>query len=399
MAAGNVPVNECIIDDNEMIPLEVEQQMKVKQIIEAYLPPQHINEENENDVVLQVPDFQRQWSWNGKRGLVRMQKLIDSMIKNYPIPAIILNKVGRGLRSKFMIFDGRHRIETLWRFHENKFKINIGGRMFKFEELPQVIQERFLNRRITAIITDNADNSKLADIFIRLNNGKPLGDKDMFWAQKESYVVQLIKTITGENEYNDRFKEIFAFDFDTKDKKNLRSKFHNLCGLVIGLGTNDATKMSTSYAVNSNNLVITVDEREVYEVNVRTGLMLIFDLFQGAYNDFGASEISKTKKKGFMSLGKLIPFFYKEYVDEQNKEQVIAKWREIIVYILKHKDGKELLKTTGAQNLNEVKITKTLQRVSEWWRGDDVPGVIPRNAIPNEDPMPGEDDDDNEEDD
>jgi len=157
--------------------------------------------------------------------------------------------------------------------------------------------------------------------------------------------------------------------------------------------------MSTSYAVNSINLDITGDEREVYEENVRTGLMLIFDLFQGAYDDFGASDISKTIKKSFMSLGKLIPFFYKEYVEEQNKEQVIAKWREIIVYIMRHKDGKELLKTTGAQNLNEVKITKTLQRVSEWWRGDDVPGVIPRNAIPNEDPMPGEDDDDNEEDD
>lgn len=355
-----------------MIPLDPEQQFTVENIVMDYLPPGR--DEGTDEAILQVPEFQREWSWKHKRGLVRMRKLIDSIIKNYPIPPIILNKCGRGMRATYMIFDGRHRIETLWRFYNNEFAIENSGSEFYFRDLPQFIQRRFLHRRITAIVTDNADNSKLADIFIRLNGGKPLNDNDMFWAQKDTTIVSLAMAIV--TEFHRDFLEVFDYNF--RDKTSLRKMFKHICGLVIGLANNDATKMSTAYAVNSSNLEFEGEiTREQGEANLRTGLRVVFDLFRSAFRDW-RDDITKSQKRKFLSLGTLIPFFFKEYTDNSDKEAIIRKWREIIVYILRHKNGIELLRTSGAQNLNASKITKTLERVNNWWQGNDVLGVIPR---------------------
>jgi hypothetical protein len=70
---------------------------------------------NEHDI-LRVPESQRLWAWNHKRGLIKQQKFIDSVLHNYPIPNVILNHIG----GRYSIYDGRHRIETMHKFYHNQ---------------------------------------------------------------------------------------------------------------------------------------------------------------------------------------------------------------------------------------------------------------------------------------
>lgn len=213
--------------------------------------------------------------------------------------------------------------------------------------------------------------TKLADIFIRLNSGKPLNDNDMFWAQKDTPIVKLALKIVSD--YHNEFLNIFDFDFSKP--KELKGIFKHICGLVIGLANNDASMMTTAYAVNYDNLDF--EEGVPYEENARAGLGIIFDLFR---HSFGGKEIGKSQKKKFLKLGTLIPFFFKEYTDspEEDKMKIFHKWMEIIVYILENEDGIQLLKTPGAQNLNARKIATTLERVQRWWDGGVILGVPPR---------------------
>lgn len=154
-AAGAGAAGEFVLEQDDMIPLQPQQEFTVSDLVMDYAPP---GTDGEDEKGFQVPDLQRSWTWNknGKEDPEIMRKLIDSVIKNYPIPPIILNKCGRGLRVSFMIFDGRHRIETLWKFCNNEFAILNGGREFHFRDLPPHIQERILQKRISAIVTDNA---------------------------------------------------------------------------------------------------------------------------------------------------------------------------------------------------------------------------------------------------
>lgn len=65
----------------------------------------------------------------------------------------------------------------------NQFKITINGEddirtECFFSDLSTLEQERFKERKIPVIITENTPTDLLAEIFIRLNNGKPLANKD-----------------------------------------------------------------------------------------------------------------------------------------------------------------------------------------------------------------------------
>ena len=126
----------------------------------------------------------------------RMSELIWSILMNYPIPPIYCE---RGTDSddnkikRFDCLDGKQRCTTIYKFLNDKFAltqlkpipyvdeegneqtIDVSGR--KFSELDEELQDIIKDSTITVKYFDNLNQSKKAEMFRRLNQGKALSTK------------------------------------------------------------------------------------------------------------------------------------------------------------------------------------------------------------------------------
>lgn len=126
----------------------------------------------------------------------RMSELIWSILMNYPIPPIYCER-GAGSDDnkikRFDCLDGKQRCTTIYKFLNDEFiltqlkpipyvdeegneqTIDVSGR--KFSELDEELQDIIRDATITVKYFDNLDQSKKAEMFRRLNQGKPLSTK------------------------------------------------------------------------------------------------------------------------------------------------------------------------------------------------------------------------------
>ena len=126
----------------------------------------------------------------------RMSELIWSILMNYPIPPIYCE---RGVGSddnkikRFDCLDGKQRCTTIYKFLNDKFAltqlkpipyideegneqiVDVSGR--KFSELDEELQDIIKDSTITVKYFDNLNQPKKAEMFRRLNQGKPLSTK------------------------------------------------------------------------------------------------------------------------------------------------------------------------------------------------------------------------------
>ena len=76
-----------------------------------------------NNMISVNPEYQRGAVWNE----AQQKKLIDSVLRSYPLPLIYLHhkkKTVAGMqREDLEIIDGQQRINSLYKFSENNFKL------------------------------------------------------------------------------------------------------------------------------------------------------------------------------------------------------------------------------------------------------------------------------------
>lgn len=134
---------------------------------------------------------QRSFVWEKHR----MSELIWSIIMGYPIPPIYAER-GESVNDKVKIYDvmdGQQRNTTIYKYLKDEFAltqlkpvpyldedgnectIDITGK--KFSELEEELQDIIRDATITVKYYDNLDQSQKAEMFRRLNNGKPLSAK------------------------------------------------------------------------------------------------------------------------------------------------------------------------------------------------------------------------------
>jgi hypothetical protein len=317
-----------------------------------------------------IPENQREWAWKSKKGLIKQQTLVDSVFHGFPIPSIILNKK-RGSRT-FEVYDGRHRIETLWRFFNDKFK----WKDQLFSELSEEDQRMFCERTIPATITQNATTEQLADMFIRLNAGVPLKDFDLLWARRNTQLVRSTRELVCSNERLSA--ALGGLQLST------RSDLANWTALTAGISTRNAGNMTTSYLrLSSEPLGLDMGIDEPY---VRSGVIALCELLEAANADYPVLPSQQRKLK---KVGKIAAFFFSDWMNAEDKAAVHTKWLGIIGRLRSGGDTAKnmaiALTTTGAQNLTATKIHETLEQVNAY-----LAGVIPVEAL---------DDDDDDEDD
>lgn len=136
------------------------------------------------------PDYQRKGDiWN----LDKRQLLIDSILNEYDIPKIYFHALSKpkkmpdGRETIYAIIDGKQRIETIWKFLDNKFtiaddflylknpKLKISG--LNYSDLAKQypgLKVIFDSSVLPIICVDTDDIDLIEDMFSRLNEAVPL---------------------------------------------------------------------------------------------------------------------------------------------------------------------------------------------------------------------------------
>ena len=135
---------------------------------------------------------QRSFVWEKHR----MSELIWSIIMGYPIPPIYAER-GESDNDKVKIYDvmdGQQRNTTIYKYLKDEFAltelkpipyldengnecaVDISGK--KFSELEEELQDIIRDATITVKYYDNLEQYQKAEMFRRLNNGKPLSTKN-----------------------------------------------------------------------------------------------------------------------------------------------------------------------------------------------------------------------------
>jgi hypothetical protein len=127
----------------------------------------------QNGMVNSKPSYQRGYVWSK----ATQQKLIDSIINKFAIPAIFLRvlDVERGNRVTQEVMDGKQRMKAILDFVEGKFKVLIRGQMISFKEMDDNDSHSFMHdRELTVVKYMHITDAQAKDIFSRLNHGVAL---------------------------------------------------------------------------------------------------------------------------------------------------------------------------------------------------------------------------------
>lgn len=162
---------------------------------------------------IKIPPHQREFCWD----LGRQRKFIQSILKGYPIPSILLSK--EALSDPMHILeDGRQRITTVSRFHKNLFAVAFdkNGEELTYSQLSTDDRARIDHETIVAWTFCNATPLDRIEIFDWHQNGAPLSSGERYHAQYASALVSFVKKnlMTIGAGYHDRAATIWGIRGD-----------------------------------------------------------------------------------------------------------------------------------------------------------------------------------------
>jgi uncharacterized protein with ParB-like and HNH nuclease domain len=118
-----------------------------------------------------IPKYQRNFVWEEDKE--KMSKFIESIILDLPIPYLFFADDRE--TGKLEIVDGSQRIRTLNSFRNDEFALEGLEKLdllnsFKFSDLPESRQRRFLRKTLRSIeLTEKASSDVRRDLFERIN--------------------------------------------------------------------------------------------------------------------------------------------------------------------------------------------------------------------------------------
>jgi hypothetical protein len=309
----------------------------IDQIVEMYDPS------NPENGTLSLARIQRAWAWN-KNKAKKEEKLIDSVMHNFPIPSMIVNQVGTTL---FILYDGRHRVETYHRFKHDEFTWK--GK--KYSELCAEDQRAFDDRSVSVLITRGATDAQLAEAFVRVNAGISLKPSDLCWAYRhENLIDAAINVICSNTRLSDAFGGL---------NLNKRNMLANWVGLAFGLTT-----------MNAGNITCSFDRIQwhIHVANIKNiekGVVALCELYERANALY---PVDATTLKTYSKVGYINAFFIHEWIRYEGAQEIVDFWVGVIGETrgANYKKAKASLKTSGAQNLNSKKIAVVLSQIHEY---------------------------------
>ena len=221
-----------------------------------------------SDTMYRIPSHQRFPSWP----LAKKQKLVDSVLRNYPIHAIIairqLQNSGLDVVEFCDIEDGQTRMTALQEYLMDEFACDNSpdaiGNGRKFSELTVQMQQSFRNYQVTMEVFSGRQitHDEIAEIFNRLNSGKPLGDNDKFHSRMTTPVLRRLNEIKTHPALRDDINKFIGTIGSGKTRKGLS----DMVGLILAIATNQKSCITTSYEQNYRYLATAFSDEQTAEV-------------------------------------------------------------------------------------------------------------------------------------
>ena len=278
----------------------------------------------EKDTISFKNVVQRSFVWERQR----MSELIWSIIMGYPIPPIYAER-GESVNDKIKIYDvmdGQQRNTTIYKYIKDEFAltelkpipyldengnectVDISGK--KFSELEEELQDVIKDATITVKYYDDLDQSQKAEMFRRLNNGKPLSAKSRTLASAKN-IGSLLDIGTHK-----LFHEMLTDK--ARDNKN-HAVLVVKAWTMLNHEVEDISFASKEFNPMIENVNITEQEK--------TELVSVFDYIVNVHDELAENKEKDVAKKLYTEthLVSLIPYISKS-MEHNVSEAMFAEW-------------------------------------------------------------------------
>lgn len=275
------------------------------------------------------PGFQRESVWTMKD----RQKLIDSILRNYPIPAVFLYKREENGEIIYDVIDGKQRIETFLMFmgimRGNQFIVKTH---MPDKEEKEKINFKLLQRRskqylltgykITAIEV-NGDPSDVIELFVRINStGKALSSAEKRHAK---YYHSPFLKVAGKlaNKYENYFIEN---EILTESQVSRMKHVELICELMISIYQGDLINKKAALDKMMNDKSLSIAKAKSIEAKVISTLNKIKKMFPNLY------QTRFKQLSDFYSLAVLIYKFDSENLILTDKRRNKLAWELLVAF-------------------------------------------------------------------
>jgi len=186
---------------------------------------------------IRIPEHQRFYVWV----LQQQQQLIHTILSNYPMPTFVFtDEMVDGKPVRF-VQDGQQRLTTIQNYILGEFSCNDKY----YTELSEDERSTFLDYQLSCEIITNPTHEQIAEIFERLNAGKPLTDNDKFWNRRSS---PLVSFVFNELMVNPNMREHFEMYFGPVGKGKSRSKLSDIMGATVAIAKKSTHLIRNSFS-------------------------------------------------------------------------------------------------------------------------------------------------------
>ena len=331
------------------------------QVREQPLSVYELKKRIERGLIIQNPDFQRNEVWSNKQ----RSQLIESILLNFPLPALYLNEDRNG---KLIIIDGKQRISSLVKFLDVEFSLTELSilRQYQgktFDELPVIAQNKLQDAKLNLYILNYGTSMPIVyELFNRLNTGgTPLNRQEVRHCLFSGQGTVLLKTLAE----SPKFKAAFDHSLNPLRMKDRETILRFLSFYILGY---------ESYQGNLSNFLelglkqlnqASEAEIQAWTHRFETVMELSLELF--GKDNFRLPLIDEEQNyqsRGFINLAvfdSLAVFIAKKDTAflRRNAEQIKKNFLELSC---KHKDYREAVQSSTA---NQAKLRLRFELVEK----------------------------------
>ncbi len=249
---------------------------------EKYLKKDYRNPLEILQAIILNPPYQRAYRAKEKEESL----IIESLLLNIPIPEVFLVKIDNESSNVRNVMDGRHRLNAIYRFINNRFKLKglviLNQEKYEdkyFSELDMNDQVRILTSHISVLEFNNLNDDDLEiELFKRYNQQtKPLEDQEIRAATYHSLTSEYISEFVL-REYKAEDSCLYTIYNITKDRKD-KQKVHQHIFTILSILENGFSVISGRSPELAEKFMLTKREEYLNKSEDIANTKKIFDKF------------------------------------------------------------------------------------------------------------------------